>query len=147
MGPNDSNIWRSLPSSQTLRKKGQIMDCACTVEMDIGDRVEMIASYPIKKCRATHICDECQRTVKQGEWYFRETFWHEAVIETHKTCEDCYSLRQVFFSSGWCFGNIWLDMKYTIQDSDGDISVTCILELTKPARDKVLDMIEDTWNE
>ena len=33
-----------------------------------------------------------------------------------------------------------------IEDCQGDISVSCILQLTKPARDWVLDLVEEEYN-
>jgi hypothetical protein len=63
------------------------------------------------------------------------------------TCEDCYSIRQVFFSSGWFYGEVREQFQEFIYESDGDISVSCILQLTKKAKDWTLDILEGYWKE
>jgi hypothetical protein len=121
------------------------MECACTVDIDICDeRVELLSSN-IHKARKEHKCHECHRKINPKEEYVKEVFISGGDFTTHKTCEDCYSLRQVFFSSGWFYGQLWEDFIEMVNDYGGDISVSCILQLTKPAKDEVLDIIEKYW--
>ncbi|RLI66868.1 MAG: hypothetical protein DRO67_00400 [Candidatus Asgardarchaeum californiense] len=121
------------------------MDCACTVEVYIDDHCESLSNKFVK-ARKEHKCTECRRVIAIGEEYFREVTSYENSISTYKTCEDCYSIRQVFFSSGWCYGEVRENMEEFIWDCNGDVSVSCILMLTKPARDWVLDIIEEVYN-
>lgn len=122
------------------------MECSCTVDNDIAERAELI-SITTPKARKEHICTECKRTIAKTEEYRREFTKFDNETYISKTCEDCLSVREVFFSSGWYYGGIWEQIQDFINDVDGDLSVTCLLELTKPARDKILDLIEERWNE
>jgi len=138
------------------------MECCCTVNIDTydgGTTLEHDIWIAIALGRGK--CYECSRPINVGEPYCRE--YHEWVdgyydedderptngIEKQLiyTCDDCYSLRQVFFSSGWYYGMLWESMQEFIRDCGGELSVPCILQLTKAARDKVLDMVEEEWGE
>ena len=94
-------------------------------------------------------CSECCETFPTGSWCIEEVFKvvETGKLEVHKTCENCYAIRQVFFSSGWFYGMLWEDMQMFIDECEGDISVTCITMLPKVAKDKVLDMVEEVWND
>ena len=126
------------------------MDCACTVGVEIYDYDTVIligTNTPIAK--KEHICSECCRTIRKGEEYLTEFFVHHDNASekgtSHKTCNDCRSLRSVFFSDGWYYGQMWEQMHAFVNECDGDVSVECILMLTKTAMDKVLDMVEEQW--
>ena len=121
------------------------MECSCTVEMDL-DGYCILLSNKFVKARKEHRCTECGRIVHSGEEYFKEATVFEGHFACYKTCEDCYSIRQVFFSSGWYYGGIREQMSEFIWECQGDISVSCILQLTKPARDWTLDIIEEVYN-
>lgn len=124
------------------------MECACTVEVDFsdGDEMELLSVKQLHAARK-HKCDECKEDINRGDWCHREVFKCAGNIETHRTCEHCYSLRQVFFSRGWYYGIIWDQMQEFIGECDGDISVECIRMLTPKARGKVLDMVEERWEQ
>lgn len=124
------------------------MECACTVEVDFDHNEDEFRRGSVTEITALvqHKCNECYSTINVGDWYFRETLLSSySGAEVHKTCEHCYSLRQVFFSSGWYYGMLWEQVEEFVHECDGDLSVDCILRLTKVARDKVLDMIEKVW--
>ena len=121
------------------------MECSCTVGVEIDDYC-ILLSNKFVKARKEHKCNECNRAIPIGEEYFKEATVYEGHFQGHKTCEDCYSIRQVFFSSGWYWGDICMMMEEFIYNCRGDISVSCILQLTKPARDWVLDIVEEVWD-
>ena len=122
------------------------MDCACTVEMDIDGRVTLLEGKFVK-ARKEHICSECRYVVPKGEEYFKETWVSYGKIEHHKTCEHCYSIRQVFFSSGWFYSQLLENIEEFIANCYGGVSVSCLLQLTPKARGMVCDMIENYWGE
>jgi hypothetical protein len=122
------------------------MKCSCTVpEPIITDQAEMI-SITTPKARKEHICSECHRIINKAEEYRREFYKYDNKTDISKLCEDCLSVREVFFSSGWYYGELWNQINEFINDNDGDLSVSCLLMLTKPARDKILDLIELQWS-
>lgn len=122
------------------------MDCACTVDMDIDDRCEMITRRFIK-ARKPHVCSECHCLVSPPDEYFREVTVYDGHMQTYKTCEDCYSIRQVFFSSGWYYEQLLEDLQEFIIDCYGEVSVPCLLQLTPRARGMVCDIIEAYWED
>ena len=117
------------------------MECACTVGVDFNeDHVKLnIITTPF--ARRVEICNECDRDIHVGEDYRKEIFEHHG-RSIHRTCEDCLSVREVFFSDGWYYGHICELMNNFISECDGDLSIRCIRELTKTARDRVLDEVE-----
>lgn len=125
------------------------MECACTVDVDLYDsetpkEYEIYNAIAIQQCS----CSECQRPINVGEHFCREWFlddYNATII--FRTCDDCYSLRQVFFSSGWYYGVIWESFTEMVSEVDGDISVTCIKQLTPVARSKVLDLMDNYFIE
>ena len=124
------------------------MDCSCTVEQNFDDcETSRILRIDIPKARKEHHCQECGRVIPKGEEYIVEAMVHEGIFSQHKTCEDCYAVRQVFFSSGWWYGGLWDDMREFIIDCDGDLSVSCIRQLTPRARGIVCDLIEKQWEQ
>lgn len=121
------------------------MECACTVETyDCGETVVTL-DRTTPTARKPHTCSECSRLIPRGEEYRREVYVFEGSLFTHKYCEDCLSVRQVFFNNGWIYYTLWDDMITHIYESDGDLSVKCLLELTPFARGKILDLMEQTW--
>jgi len=120
------------------------VDCACTVGTDVDDRVTLLENKFIRS-RKEHKCSECRVTIPKGAEYFKETWTYDGRIDHHKTCEHCYSIRQVFFSSGWYYSQLIEDMETFVIDCGGELSVPCLLQLTPRARGMVCDMIEETY--
>lgn len=118
------------------------MECACTVGDGGYDNCVTLISITTPVANKSHKCNECGRTIPAKEEYIRESYVYDGHFSTHKTCEDCFSIRQVFFSNGWIYGDIKEQMAEFIVECSGDISVSCIKELTKPARDWALDKIQ-----
>ena len=123
------------------------MECSCTVPLCIDDRCELhFISIPTA-LTDSHVCGECNKRIPKGEEYIVEYTEYECNKVMYVTCEDCYSIRQVFFSSGWFYGEVREQFQEFIYESDGDISVSCILQLTKKAKDWTLDILEGYWKE
>lgn len=99
------------------------------------------------KARKLHSCDECHRLINKGEEYRREILKWGSKFFHHKYCEDCLSLREVFFSNGWYYTYLWEDMNDFIGKVDGKISEFQITQLTKSARDKVCTLMQEMWDE
>jgi hypothetical protein len=117
-------------------------NCACVyVEHDGGPE---FCSEKIVKARKTHTCGECLREIKPGEKY-EDTFgvW-EGNHDTHKTCLDCLSIRSELFCDCWFYERMWEDIAEHIAAVGTDILSCDTSQLTKPARDRLLDLIEDT---
>lgn len=126
------------------------MECACTVDVDMDCGSDDFKRVGVSEITALklHSCHECNSIIDIGDWYFRESFISSYDgVSIFKTCEHCYSLRQVFFSSGWYYEMLWESMLDFIFECDGELSVTCINQLTPVAKGKVLDMMEEYFNE
>ncbi len=122
------------------------MECSHTVGIDIctegcvliNIRTDIIA-------RKEHTCFECHKVIEKGERYTKEVVKDRNKYCVYKTCDDCYSIRQVFFSDGWYWTKILEHMDEFVNDCGGDVSNSCLMQLTPRARDMVCDMIEETW--
>lgn len=121
------------------------MDCSC--EIDSYDMHDDTTSYVVTKrqARKSHKCCECGRDITCGEIYERYVIFYDGSFSAFKTCPDCLSIRDVLFCS-WSFGDIWQELQEQITNGIR-LSETCIAILTKPARDRVCDMIEESWDE
>lgn len=121
-------------------------DCGCIyVGLDCGG--PEVSRSSMIKARKEHICTECRRKIQPGETY--ENVWGvwRGDQETFKTCSDCLSVRRGFFCEGWSYGQVWEDVSNHIQELKGNIASDCLKKLTKPARDRVCDMIEGVWED
>ncbi len=119
--------------------------CEHTVAPVDGERCVFIdARTP--KAQKLHSCDECHRLIQKGEVYRRDIMKFGSKLFHHKYCEDCLSLREVFFSSGWIYGRLWEQMSDFIGDTDGNISTHQILSVTKLARERILDSMQEMWD-
>lgn len=121
------------------------MSCQHTVSPIEGDRCIFIDALTPKAIKL-HSCNECNRIIQKDEHYRREILKFGSKLFHHKYCEDCLSVREVFFSSGWYYERMWEQMTDFIGESDGRISEHQITSITKIARDKILDMIEEYWD-
>jgi len=119
--------------------------CSCIFVEGDGDTCVV---YPEENPRARreHKCDECDRVIKKGEYYFKERFLYDGDFETQKTCTDCMSVRKAFFCS-FAFGTLWDEMEYHIECEDGQLSSEAILSCTPAARYKIFDIIDRMWSE
>ena len=119
----------------------------CSV-VDVGlDDYATTLSEKIVISRIDHICGECRKAIKKGDSYKVENNIFEGSISTYKTCLDCLSIRNVFFTDGWFFGNIRDEIHDFIFECFGDISQASISSLTPGARSWVCDEIQEYWEQ
>lgn len=122
------------------------MECSC-ISVDIDDYDEDLHYTKMKDVISPkgYKCNECHTiipanskmeiivqgfsTIKGSKYTF------------HRTCETCLSMRVGLFCNFY-MGMIWDTLWEEIIETDGDISQTKIAEMTKPARDKVCDMLD-----
>ena len=117
------------------------MNCA-TVCVGVDDYcTELSRSNPT--ARKEHRCQECRQIINIGDKYEKITEVFEGEISTHKTCTNCVSIRDVFFSDGYFFGNIIEAMEEHVSECYGDISETQIAKLEPGAKKMVADIIDE----
>lgn len=123
------------------------MDCACVYVDEHGDTPSFY-NESLRTARKAHACGECKRVIAPGETYESTTGCWDGRIDRYKTCADCVSVRAAFFCERWNFGEIWWDLREHLNEVcwGGDApSSDCITPLTKAARDKVCDLVEELW--
>lgn len=120
-------------------------NCGC-IYVDCDEEVAVYWSK-LQRARKIHKCHECGRPIVRGEEYEYAATCYEGRWDKHKTCADCLSVRTVFFCHGWEFSRIWEYLDEHIQATDGQISSDCILALTPHAREIVLDIIDNYWED
>ncbi len=119
------------------------MECECTVDFNTNDGD--ITSYYYKdmvKGIKDHECEECGKKILKGEKHEAFNGVYDCTWQSYRTCEDCLSLRNEFFSKGWIFGEVWDDFRCFIHDCNFELPEDCISGLTENARSKVCEMIE-----
>ena len=121
-------------------------NCCHTVNISLSEERCIIVDVRTPKAIKPHVCDECKREIGKGEVYRREVVKYSDLFH-HKMCADCLSVREVFFSSGWYFGGLWRDFEDFVVSCDGNISSSQLRMITKPARDKICDMLEEYWKD
>ena len=119
------------------------MSCSC-VYVD-GYELPEFSDSRIYKAKKDHVCTECYRKILPGEKYERVFGKWDGAVETYKTCSDCLSVRDVFFCGSWGYTSIWEDLYSHI--AEGSIDSDCLVALTPRAREKVCEMIEESWEE
>lgn len=123
--------------------------CAC-IYVDAGLQYETVDLGIVKGANsyfALH-CVECNRPFLEGDQYERFVGQiHGEKPEVFRTCFDCISLRNEFFCEGWCFGIILVDIALHVKDCDGEISSECLQRLTPGARETVIEMIDQVFQE
>lgn len=125
------------------------MDCINHVSIDDcgPDEIVRLLSHGWRKARKEHKCSECGRTINPGESYYFESFCFDGEMQSHKTCQDCLSVRSSFFGNGYVYGRIWSDLQDHIGNCRGDIGEIHIKCLTPHARDKVCDIIQEQYDQ
>ena len=121
-------------------------DCSCiAVYVDDGPEFSNVVD---RRARKEHRCGECGLTIGIGEIFEHAANGYDGTVTTHKTCKDCESVRSAFFCEGYYYGRIWDDVHGHIPELvwSGEIPKgDCMASLTKAARDKICDMIEEEW--
>lgn len=115
------------------------MNCLIEVDVDDGDKAK-VATTKVRTARKTHKCNECNGQIAIGEKYEinRGLFgdgWSE-----FKTCSICKEIRDHFLC-GWYYGGVWEELDSYFMDEDFPLS--CLSELSKPARDVMIGWIDE----
>lgn len=119
------------------------MDCSCVFIEEYTE--SEFSDSKITKARKTHKCVECGETIKKGDRYEYTSGLWDGDFSVYKTCMNCLSIRDSFFCKGWGYGAMLEDL-YEHLLCETDVSNKCMAGLTKPARDRVCDMIEQIWD-
>jgi hypothetical protein len=98
--------------------------------------------YPI--ARKTHVCCSCNQEIKPGDKYENYSGIWDANFQRFKTCSSCQEIRDKLFCDGWVFEAVWEDLKYSLEES---IPWSAIGKLSEISRNRVLDLIEELWEE
>lgn len=117
--------------------------CGCIYVGDYDGPEFHTETFPI--AWKTHRCSGCGRDILKGEKYEYATGRWDGGFSTYKTCDECLSIRDVFFCEGYYYNEVYNFLEEHIADMDGDISSDCLTKLTKRARDIVCDLIEGYW--
>jgi len=121
-------------------------DCICEIDPADGDIAKFERIIDVKKCRKSHICTECGRTIEIGESYeCVHWFGYGNEMNIYKTCYDCEIARRFFFGGSYFF---YTDVWDTIYEKfRSDIPESCMSKLTKLHRDRLCEEIEQKWEE
>jgi hypothetical protein len=121
------------------------MECSCEIDCDVGaDGEWQRFESGMKKAIKQHKCGECHRTIQPGEMYERAGGLSDGTWFHHKTCADCLSIRNVFFTSYW-YEMIIEHTRDNIMDWLGNVPEDCMVQLTASARNLVCEYIEEAW--
>ena len=125
------------------------MICSCDAGYDGGEDKGLLLSSASLKARKEHACLECGDTILKGDIYYKEVVkydWEKGLFVA-KTCSNCIAMRDIFFKGGWPYGEIW-DLLYEfILECNGQIPNSCIIDLPRKAKNKILDIIEEIIRE
>ena len=121
-----------------------MITCSTTILSDTG-----IIGYAWQDFTAPagrpYTCCECGRVIDPGEAYHHDSGVFDGQFQTHRTCIDCFTIREVLFEA-YVFKDLWDDVEAEI-DQAGMIPEDCLAQLTKPGRDRICEMIEALWDE
>ena len=122
------------------------MECSCEIDVDIGGDSPDFFNSNIVKAKKTHKCTECKREIPKGEEYEKVSGKWGGGIDVFKTCKDCLSLRNEFFTS-YYFGRIWEIFSEHVDGVGASIPEACLSNLTPVARGRACDIIQDWWGD
>lgn len=97
--------------------------------------------------RKGHKCSECGRIIEKGEKSEAVSGKWDGDIRSYRTCEDCLSARSEFFCDGYLHNNMWENIWEHVCEHGGEIASECLLALTPRARMRVIEMIDELWEE
>lgn len=120
-------------------------DCCIYINAEVEEEPSFVKTKMTKAAKE-HICTECERTIEKGETYeYVVGSWHKE-LRTYRTCPDCLSIRKELFDDDWYYEFIWEDLERHVANV-GDKVLNCdIRQMTELARDKLLDLVEESWN-
>ena len=128
------------------------MGCECMIDLSI-DGIDGVAGLSfIRTDSQNHTCCECKGKINAGDKYEELDDKRSTILNydfhthcyTYTTCLDCVSIRDNLFCNFY-IGQIWDDFARKICENPEPPAAECMMMLTKPARDKVCDMIEKQW--
>lgn len=96
-----------------------------------------------RKARKQHECFECGDPIEVGEKYEYVSGIWDGKPDSFKVCLACEAIRNQFFCDGYYFGHIWEDIHAHIQEMEGKISSECILKLPQKGMEKLIDAIDE----
>ena len=122
---------------------------ACVIDMGYdGDGWRVYHAEP-RRARREHACVECGRPIRHGERY--EHAWgvsDDGESVAYKTCGSCASVRDVLFCS-FFHGMLWEEIERSVREEWAPYDAApwaTLARLPRPARDRILEMIENAWN-
>lgn len=119
------------------------MECSCQIDAGVDDCVEVL-SEKYTTSRFNRTCEECGRKIPIGEIHVREIYEYDGEYATHRTCDDCMSIRKNMVESFY-YGQIREMVSEEIEYCGGEIPESCISKLTPHAREWVCGEIEKAW--
>ena len=118
------------------------MNSCHTVDLYIPENRSVYLDIEDLYAHIEHKCSECGRIVINEE-YRREILLNQNDrIFVHKLCDDCLSIREVFFSSGWYFGELINDLKRFVGDCNGSVSEHQLSMVTKRAKNMICNFMD-----
>lgn len=121
------------------------MSCECQIDITgEGDGVLACCNEAIRKARKKYGCYECEAVIEPGDQYECATGVSEREWYTIRTCMDCKSVRDALFCR-FEYGVIWDDIWDTLRSTEGLPAASCMMAMTKTARDKICDLLEEVW--
>ena len=121
------------------------MDCACEMGGYSYDNGPELFTSKIVKARKKYACEECRSSIHPGEKHEYVVGKWDGDFASFRTCRDCLSLRDQFFTKGHTIGSLWLEFSDTLYDWGYEVPEDCIVELSDKAREKVCRAIEEGW--
>jgi len=121
------------------------MKCSTVIEAYNSERPSFYKQRLVS-ARKKHKCSECGGEIVPGTKY--EAFFGvwDGDPQSYKTCADCLALRDMFFTSGYCYGFIWEDFRNYVDEFNGEIPENCIADLkSETTKAKVCQEIERYW--
>jgi hypothetical protein len=123
------------------------MECSCEVPADVSF-YSAFQKQKHPKARKVYKCYECGREIEKGEKYQKIVDFCEHKFSQYITCKDCLSVKEKFFTDGYYFGMVWEELEAHIRENlIRNFPWSCLTDLTKPARDKICEFIEELWEE
>jgi hypothetical protein len=130
---------------QGSQRWGVDVDCSCVYVENDGGSYEF-SSVKIVAARKQHKCGECGEIINPGDQYEYHSGKWDGEICVDKTCGICMEIRNKFFCTCWCYGGVMRDFREHVAEMNGDLSESCIAELSPDARERVCSIIERYWS-
>jgi hypothetical protein len=123
------------------------MECSCEVDVDIDEDGPSFFKTKTIKAIKEHKCCECKRIISKGEKYEKTSGFWDGSFDEFKTCADCISMREEFFTSGYYYERIWELFSEHVDAVCAAISESCLSKLTPVACGRACDIIQAWWDE